>query len=55
MNPVMIDSNWNAVNEIERQTGIVNTQAQIRVLATPHLTAESLLVDPVPIIAPAIV
>ncbi len=35
--------------------GIVNTQAQIILLAIPHRTALALWVDPTPTIAPAIV
>ena len=37
------------------ETGIVKIQAQIMVPATPQRTADSLFVDPTPIIAPLIV
>ncbi len=36
-------------------TGMVKIQAQIMVPATPQRTADNLLVDPTPIIAPVIV
>ena len=36
-------------------TGIVNTQAVIRLLVIPHRTAERRLVAPTPIIAPVMV
>ena len=36
-------------------TGIVRTHAHNNLAPTPHLTAETLLVIPVPIIAPVIV
>ena len=36
-------------------TGIVKTHAHSRLIVTPHLTADTLLVKPTPIIDPAIV
>src|SRR5262245_17715886 len=40
---------------IRADIGIVIIHAQTTRLATPHLTAESLLVDPTPMMAPVIV
>ena len=49
---------WTMKNEtaaIKADAGMVKTQAQTTVRATPHLTAESLRVAPTPTIAPVIV
>lgn len=37
------------------EIGMVKIQAQIKLTVTPHLTAETLLVNPTPIIEPVIV